>query len=265
MKTVKNAKPAHSRECVRPLYQKSVKSLSSNQRHAEKKTNSKGPPTMFLVSVLHLWWNHLFIRCLLPHTAASVYSPLFALCKRAREVDPIWNGMRTKQSFVRLPLTAAYFQSGLRAMGGGGRNKPWRVASPSPRSLAVGVSDLNELVCGCRRGDNLLLERCQGPRESNLEPPCHVLHVKKKTQMALFGSPSLPFSVQTESLSGQRRLSWLTDWFPMTKFARPPSNGVCCWHDSRSGGGSQATAEKGGWAAWKGELTHRKLPQFSSV
>lgn len=86
--------------------------------------------------------------------------------------------------------------------------------------------------------------------------------------------PSLPIIIEI-SLSRQRQrwLSWLADWFPITKIYMSSSNGACYWRDCRRRGGklkkkkrSQAAAEKGGWAARKAELTNRKAPSvFISV
>lgn len=171
--------------------------------------------------MLHLWWNHLLF---------SVYShtllPLFIHpCLLFIRVPGRWIqfGMACVQTFV-CPSSLNRCLLPIRFVGDGrgGRNKPWQVASPSPRSLAVGVSNLMSLsvaadvairsywkdvkALGIKPGISLSCPSCKNTNGSIWLLSCIITET---------------FSVQTVSLSVQRWLSWLADWFPMTKFACP--------------------------------------------
>lgn len=188
--------------------------------------------------MLHLWWNHLLFS-----VDSHTLLPLFIHpCLLFIRVPGRWIqfGMACGQTFV-CPSSLNRCLLPIRSVGDGrgGRNKPWQVASPSPCSLAVGVPNLMSLsvaadvaikwywkdvkALGIQPGTSLWCPSCKNTNGSIWLPSCMIIET---------------FSVQTVSLSVQRWLRWLAGWqLSNDKICMPPSNGVCCWHDSRRRGG----------------------------
>lgn len=169
--------------------------------------------------MLHLWWTRLFLG-VCAHTLLSLF---IHPCLLSIRVPGRWIqfGMACVQTGVcPSPLNRCFLPIRFVGDGSAGRNKPWQVASPSRRSLAVSVSTLMSLsvaadmaitcywkdvkALGIQPGTSLSCPSCKNTNGSIWLPSCIIIET---------------FSVQTVSLSGQRWLSWLADWFPMTKFA----------------------------------------------
>lgn len=131
---------------------------------------------------------------------------------------------------------------------------PWQVASPSPCSLAVGVSNLMSLsvaadvaitwdwkvvkALGIQPGTSLWCPSCKNTNGSIWLPSCMIIET---------------FSVGTKMASLAGWLAgWPAGWLLFTdKIRLPSSNGVCCWHYSKRKG--ERKKESG--HCWKGRVS----------